>query len=95
MSQYNLNDNVKDSFEFSLDGHNYIMRYPTLEESEDMQSIVEEAKADNDSRKMMATMYKFIDSVDGAPAIDKVLPKQNMMVIRNFNKMIIAEFKEE
>lgn len=87
---YNLNDNVNESFDFELGGSKYTMRYPTLEEIEKLQKILENNPDNND--KMMEFMYSYISEQDGASPIQKVLPKQNIRVIKNFTEMIKSEF---
>ena len=42
MSNYNLTDNVNESFEFSINGAKYTMRYPRMEELEKAQKLTEE-----------------------------------------------------
>lgn len=96
MSQYNLNDNVKEYFEFSLGGHIYQMRYPTIEETEEIQEVFKKAQEAEDGQEVLKQVYKFISSTDEkAPAIDEVLKKQNIKVLQNFNEMIKVEFGGE
>lgn len=40
MSNYNLTDNVNDSFTFEVNGVAYSMRYPLVEQIEEMQDMV-------------------------------------------------------
>lgn len=90
---YNLNDNVQESFEFILGGFTYQMRYPTVEETEEVQRVLKEAEKTDDSSSVLEQMYKFITSTDEkAPKIAEALRKQNIKVIQNFNEMIKAEF---
>ena len=96
MSAYNLNDNVQDSFEFILGGHTYKMRYPTVEETEAVQEVLQKAKESEDTSEILKQMYQFISSDDkDAPDIADALKKQNIKVIKNFNEMIKAEFSAE
>lgn len=96
MSTYNLNDNVQDYFEFILGGHTYKMKYPTVEETENIQKLLSEAKEDSDSTEILSQMYQFISSDDEkAPPIAEALKKQNIKVIQNFNEMIKTEFSTE
>jgi glycerol-3-phosphate cytidylyltransferase-like family protein len=93
MSAYNLNDNVSDSFEFILGGFTYKMRYPTVEETEQVQEVLKKAEKDGDSSIILEQMYQFISCEDEkAPKIDEALKKQTLPVIKNFNEMIKAEF---
>lgn len=93
---YNLNDNVKDNFEFTLGGHTYQMRYPTLEETEDIQKAFKKAESSDNPQEVLAIVYGFISSTDEkAPPIADTLKKQNIKVMHNFNDMIKVEFGGE
>lgn len=95
MSTYKLNDNVKDSFQFELDGHIYDMRYPTVEETENIQGALKDGEAEDDPHKVLDKVYSLISSKDEkAPKINVVMPKQNIKVLQNFTNMIKAEFGE-
>ena len=90
---YNLNDNVQESFEFTLGGFTYQMKYPTVEETEKVQDVIKEAKKDEDSSKILAQLFSFITSGDeNAPNIEVAIRKQNIKVVQNFNEMIKTEF---
>ncbi len=89
MTTHNLNDNVNDSFEFELNANKYVMRYPTLEEIQKLQDIIKEYP--DDDQKVMEFIYGYITGPEGADDISKTLPKQNIRVIQNFNKMIKLE----
>lgn len=95
MSTYNLNDNVKDSFEFELAGHRYKMRYPTVEETEAIQGAVKKADEDDSPTAVLDSVYDLIEGEDKAPSIKEVLPKQNIRVLKNFTEMIKVEFGGE
>lgn len=93
MSTYNLNDNVAESFEFILGGFTYKMKYPTVEETEAVQAVLQEAEKSKDTSKVLEQMYQFISSDNKeAPAIGDILKKQSIKVIQNFNEMIKTEF---
>lgn len=93
---YNLNDNVKDHFEFVLGGFTYQMKYPTVEETEKIQEVVKKAQESEDTGELLAQMYQFITSEDKeAPSIADNLKSQNIKVIQNFNEMIKTEFGGE
>lgn len=82
---YNLNENVKESFEFTLGEVTYKMTYPTTEEIEALQKIKDE---DQRGREI----FKFISTdVENAPDIESALKKYNIKVMQNFVKMIQAE----
>lgn len=90
---YNLNDNVADSFDFTLSGNTYTMRYPTLEEIQDIDKASKEAGANSDT--VLDILYKFVQAKDSAPPLSQVMPKQNTKVISNFMDMIKQEFGTE
>lgn len=93
---YNLNDNVKENFEFILGGFTYQMRYPTIEETEEIQEAFKKAQESQDGSQVLKQVYKFISSNDDkAPSIEDVLKKQNIKVLQNFNEMIKTEFGGE
>ena len=96
MSTYNLNDNVNESFSFTLGGFEYQMRYPTVEETENFQKILAKSDEEKNTDAVMAEMYSYISSDDEkAPPIAEAMKKQNIRVIKNFNEMIKAEFGAE
>lgn len=96
MSQYNLNDNVQDAFSFVLGGFTYKMKYPTVEETENVQEVLKKAERDGNQDVVMDLMYQFISTDDkDAPEIKTAMKKQNIKVIQNFNAMIKAEFGGE
>jgi hypothetical protein len=101
MSNYNLSDNVKDSFEFSIDGLTYNVKYPLVEELESMQNISKEIEIKTKKgesvteleEKSQDWMYDFITPVtNDAPSIKETLKKQNFKVMQNFNTMFKTEF---
>lgn len=100
MSNYNLTDNVNESFEFSISGVKYNMRYPLMSELETAQRLSEERELTEDAekkveigKKLEGFMYQFISPVDSASEkIDEVMKKQNLKVLQNFNTMIQTEF---
>ena len=53
MSNYNLTDNVNDSFTFEVNGVSYSMRYPLVEQIEEMQDRV---TASEDTRREIETL---------------------------------------
>lgn len=98
MSQYNLSDNVNDDFLFKIRENEYKMRYPLVEELEDLQSIVDETKdsvddiKSDESKKLQDALYKFISPVnEGTPPISEFIKKQNIRVFINFNTMVKKE----
>ena len=98
---YNLNDNVDDNFSFNVGGLNWQMVYPLteeLEEIEDMyykiKELSEEKKKDEAQEvadKLNDKLYGLISPVDHEGNIREVMKKQNVRVLRNFNKMVATE----
>lgn len=101
MSNYNLSDNVNDSFQFSINGLVYKMRYPLVSEIEELQEktklIEKKKKEDKDVTKeeqdLEKWMYSFTDPVEpSSPPIKELLEKQNIKVMQNFQTMFKTEF---
>lgn len=99
MSSYNLTDNVNESFEFSIGGVAYIMRYPLVEEMETLQRMAEELERDQkagketDEKEINAYMYKFITPKESeSPSIEEIMKTQNIKVLQNFKMMFQTEF---
>ena len=100
-SRVNLNDNVEDSFPFTIGGVDFDLKYPTLEELEPIQTINperEKALADKDmvkvaelDKKLEDTFYGFIKPVDGTSNIRDILKKQSFQVAKAFNKMVTTQ----
>lgn len=101
MSNYNLSDNVQDSFGFELRGLRYSMRYPRTEEIEKVQDLMtklSEAQDNKDTEEVARVneqiesyLYDFISPEDHDMPIREALAKENIRVMRNFNKMIKTE----
>lgn len=86
MSDYTLDQDVEESFNFNLKGNMYTMRYPTTEEVQSGQEL-------KDPAEQTKWLYDFITpETDGAPSIEDALKTVNVKVLRNFNKMIKSEF---
>lgn len=99
MPSYNLTDNVNESFEFTIGGVAYKMRYPLVEEMEEFQRLVREyneaeKRDENPSEKPINDfMYSYITPVDeNSSSIEETLKKQNIKVLQNFNTMFRTEF---
>ena len=100
-SRVNLNDNVEDSFPFTIGGVDFDLKYPTLEELEPIQTINQErekALTDKDMAKVAEldkqleeTFYGFIKPVDGTSNIRDILKKQSFQVVKAFNKMVTTQ----
>lgn len=93
MSDYNLSDNVNDSFRFEVGGIKYEMRYPIVEELENLQELLADEK---NTDKVQSEFYKFITPIDAtSPPITDIMKKQTIRVLKNFNDMLRAEFGTE
>ena len=109
MSQkmYNITDNVNDDFKFIVRDKKYSMRYPRTGEIEELQRITDELKeaeplkqTDPEKYKEKTTevenyMYGFITPVEHDTPIRAILENENVVVMRNFNKMIRTELSLE
>ena len=101
MSNYNLTDNVNDSFEFELRGKKFTMKYPTTDELEKVQKLNAElveadeakdkARVDRANEQLEAQLYGFISPVDHQISIKEALKAENIKVLKNFNTMIRTE----
>ena len=98
---YNLSDNVNDSFNFSIKGMEYSMRYPLVSEIEELQTKTksfEKRKADGkdvtkEEKEIENFMYSFVSPTTAdAPPIKELLEKQNIKVMQNFQTMFKTEF---
>ena len=101
MSNYNLSDNVNNSFKFTINGLIYKMRYPLVSEIEELQEktkqIEKKKKKDKDvteeEKDLEKWMYSFTEPLDpSSPPIKDLLEKQNIKVMQNFQTMFKAEF---
>jgi hypothetical protein len=101
MSNYNLTDNVNDSFEFELRGKKFQMKYPTTDELEKVQKLNQElveadeakdkARVDRANEQLEGTLYGFISPVGHDVTIKEALKAENIKVLKNFNTMIRTE----
>lgn len=101
MGKYNLNDNVNESFAFNVGGKDWEMVYPLTEELETIENMYiqirelsEEKKKDEAQEvadKLNDMLYALIKPVDHEENIREVMKKQNVRVLRNFNKMVASE----
>ncbi len=86
---YNLSDGIEESFEFNIKGHNYLLKYLTTEEFDEMNKIIGE----NDSEKLNVFLEQFITKKDPAsPSFTEVQRKMIAPEWKNFRKMIAEEF---
>lgn len=101
MSNYNLSDNVQDSFEFNIRGLDFVMRYPRTDEIDIVQELnvqLEEAQENKDkdaikqcNEELETFLYSFISPKGHEQSITDVLDKENIKVMKNFQKMIRIE----
>lgn len=101
MSNYNLSDNVQDSFTFDISGKKYSFRYPTTAEIENAQELstkIEEAQKEEReeeltkaTQKLEDFIYGFITPVEHDTPVKEALKSENIRVMRNFNRMVKTE----
>lgn len=99
-NEYNLTDNVNDDFPFKIGGNHYKMRFPLVEEIEELQLLIaKQQDADDEESKLHAAeatkeyMYSFISPTEKTmPSIAEALKKSNIKVMNNFNNMVQKEF---
>lgn len=100
---YDITDNVSKSFDFKVEGKQYTVYYPLMEDVEQLQEIAEkqrEAQKDKDdelskslSKELEGFIYKFIKPTDeDGEDIKSIMKRQNIIAVRNFNNMIQKEF---
>lgn len=101
--EYDITDNVDKDFNFKVEGKVYIVTYPLMEDIEQLQNIADkqrEAQKEKDeelskslSKELEGFIYNFIrpESEEGED-IRSVMKRQNILVVRNFNKMIQKQF---
>jgi hypothetical protein len=102
MSNYKLSDNVQDEFNFEVRDKKYKVRYPRVEELEEITTLnnklkeAQDDKRDDDVKNISAQLeeffYQFVSPDGHDTPIKEALSKENIRVMRNFNKMIQAEF---
>ena len=100
-SKYNLNDNVNESFAFNVGGLEWTMLYPLTEELEEIEDMYIKIKEFSEEKrkeeaqevadKLNDKLYGLISPVEHDNNIREVMKKQNVRVLRNFNKMVAAE----
>lgn len=102
MAQYNLTDNVQDSFTFNLGALEYSFRYPTTKEmrelsqlNADLQKLVDDKADDKEIKKQSelseAKMNALVTPVGHDNQISEVLEDQPINVVRNFRQMMAKE----
>lgn len=106
MAQYNLTDNTKDSFTFSIGNGDkaleYSFRYPTTAELRELsrmnnklQEMAEAKASDEDIEKQSKAteeeMNKLVTPVGHEATISAVLESQPINVVRNFRQMMAKE----
>lgn len=101
MSNYKITDNVKDEFPFEIRDMKFVMRYPRVSEVEAIQDLTDKLKEAQDekredevktiSKQLEGFIYQFITPVDHETPVKEALEKENIRVMRNFNRMIREE----
>jgi hypothetical protein len=87
---HNLDDGLKEYFEFTTGGHTYHFSNPTVDE---WKHISEVAKGE-DKEAVAGEIGKLVSSVGDAPPFEEVYKKFRLSQIKNFNKMLDEEFAD-
>lgn len=93
---FNLDENVSESFEFTVRGNTYIFRYPTTGEMVEVLKIINEAAKEGNSLdvedRFMSILYSFITpkSKDVKP-FDEIYPSLISPQQKNFVDMVRTE----
>lgn len=86
MPSYNLDEDLQEGFDFILGGHEYKMRYPTLEEVQEAQKIKEDSE-------QLDWVYSYISTGDkSAPAFADAIKTVNTKTVKKFGEMVKEEF---
>lgn len=87
---FNLDDGAVEYFEFTLFGKKYKFRYPNTEEFE----IISKLKENEDDKGLQDFLYPFITPIDDdAPDFKEAEKKMLPPHLRNFNEMVMEEFR--
>lgn len=99
--RFNLNDDVRDAFPFTVNGLDYDLKYPTLKELEPYTDLSQQRenlskKTDDASvkklneidKKLTDMLYSFVKPVGHKTPIKDTLENSNIRIIRAFNKMV-------
>lgn len=86
-NNYNFDEiNTEDRPEIIMSGHKYRLRYPTVEDIENVQKL----KTDEERLK---ALYSYIEQQEGEETpFEEVLRKQDIRVLKKFGDMIKKEF---
>tara|TARA_B100001250_G_C19420972_1_gene623170 strand:- start:187 stop:507 length:321 start_codon:yes stop_codon:yes gene_type:complete len=106
MAQYNLTDNLSDSFTFKLGDLEYSFRYPTTKEmrklsemNQELQQLIQknadEKVIKKKSKASETEMNQLVTPVGHENPISEVLEDQPINVVRNFRKMMAKEINLE
>lgn len=102
MAQYNLTDNLKDSFTFQIGDLEYSFRYPTTAEMRELSNMNNELtklvedkasdkKIEEQTKATEAKMNELVVPVGHDNQISEVLENQPINVVRNFRQMMAKE----
>lgn len=102
MAQYNLTDNVQDSFTFKLGELEYSFRYPTTREmrelsamNQELEKLAKEKASEKAIKKASEAseekMNQLVTPVGHEHSIGEVLEDQPINVVRNFRAMMAKE----
>lgn len=86
-NHFDLDDSVREYFEFSVKGHKYRFNHMTTDEVEELK------KLGDDDVKTKELLFKFISKVDPkSPSFKEISKKMIVPHWVNFRKMIETEF---
>lgn len=107
-SRLNLNDTTESTFQFTIGGLDYDLKYPTMEEIEPITELSKEReklekeetpesvdKIAELDKKLEDTMYGFIIPVGHDTPIKETLKKQAFPVVKAFNQMMAKQLSAE
>lgn len=107
-NRLNLNDDISDVFQFTINGLDYDLRYPTLKELEPIQKLNNERnllqgdeseagkkKLDAIDKKLTEAFYGFVEPVGHTTPIEKTLENSNVLVVKAFNDMVQTQLSGE
>lgn len=104
-NRLNLNDDISDVFQFTINGLDYDLHYPTLKELEPINDLNQERQklqAEGDDKKLAAVdkqlteiFYGFVKPVGHDTPIKDTLENSNIRIIQAFNKMVQEQLSGE
>ena len=107
-SRINLNDNVNDTYEFSIGGLDYDFKYPTMTDIEPITNLYNEREAESKKgtpesearvkeidNQIEDLLYGLVIPVGHSTPIREILKTQSIRVVKNFNEMLNQQLSLE